>query len=267
MTATDPQPLVLAPRVSPTARANLTFARLGAEAIGTAVLVVAGVGTGVLSFSMPGGEGLDSGVGILGVAFAVGFSIVAGVLIFGPISGAHFNPAVTVGIAAAGETSWRTVPAYVAAQLVGGAAGASLIAFVLGQAPGRFDSAVASGFSANGYGELSSLNVGILGVFVVEVLFTALLVMVVLIARTRGTMFAAVAIGLTVVLCCIVTIPVDNTSLNPARSLAAALFAPSTAMEQLWLFCIAPVFGAALAGLGYRLMRPSRTQLERVSRS
>ncbi|WP_226534261.1 aquaporin [Microbacterium paraoxydans] len=267
MTVADSDQAVSAPNVPPTVRTPLTFARLGAEAVGTAVLVVAGVGTGVLSFSMPGGEGLDSGVGILGVAFAVGFSIVAGVLVFGPISGAHFNPAVTVGIAVAGEAPWRTVPAYLAAQLIGGVAGVSLIAFILGQAPGRFDAAVAAGFSANGYGDQSSLGVGVVGVFVVEVLFTALLVMVVLIARTRGTMFAAVAIGLTVVLCCIVTIPVDNTSLNPARSFAAALFAPSTAMEQVWLFFAAPVVGAVLAGVGYRLMRRARTQLERVSRS
>ncbi len=267
MTASDSGPAVAAPSAPSTVRPSVSVARWGAEALGTAVLVVAGVGTGVLSFSMPGDAGLDSGVGILGVAFAVGFSIIAGVLVLGPISGAHFNPAVTLGIAAAGEMPWRSVPAYVLAQLVGGATGACLIAFIVSQAPGGFDAAFAAGFSANGYGDQSSLGVGVVGVFVVELLFTALLVTVVLIARTRGTMFAAFAIGLTVVLCCIVTIPVDNTSLNPARSIAAALFAPSVAVEQLWLFCIAPVIGAMVAGFGFRLRSLVQDQSNRVSRS
>jgi aquaporin Z len=236
--------------------------RLGAEAVGTGLLVVAGVGGGAISYQAIDGAGTNHGVGILGVALAVGISIIAGVLVFGPTSGAHFNPAVTVAIAASGDLRWKEVPEYVAAQIVGGAAGASLVAFLLMRSPGLWETTHDAGFGANGYGAHSPANFDVVGVLVAELVMTAVLVLVVLVSRRRGTITAAFAIGLTVVLLCVVTIPVDNASLNPARSLAAAMFGQPWAWEQLWAFVLAPLAAGVTVGALFGRQSPS----ERVQR-
>jgi aquaporin Z len=218
--------------------------RLLGEALGTFMLVLGGTGAAVLAAKVP-----TVGVGMLGVAFAFGLSLLAGVYAIGPISGAHFNPAVTVGLACADRFSWREVPAYIAAQLIGAIiASAVVLAIATGQ-HGGYD-LHASGLAANGYGAHSpggfSLGAGLLS----EVALSFVFLSVILGATSKSatTAQAGVAIGLTLTLVHIVGIPVTNVSVNPARSTAPALFVGGWALKQLWLFWLAPLCGAALAG-------------------
>lgn len=213
--------------------------RLGAEGLGTFWLVLGGCGTAVLA----GDE-----VGALGIAFAFGLTVVTGAYAFGPVSGGHFNPAVSVGLAVAGRFSWRDVPLYVVAQVVGATiAGAVLLLIANGKS--GFD-AVSSGFATNGYGDRSPGGYTLGAVLVTEVVLTAFFLFVILgaSAKRAAVGFSGLTIGLALTLIHLVSIPVSNTSVNPARSLGVAWFAGHDALFQVWAFILAPIVGAAIAG-------------------
>jgi aquaporin Z len=218
--------------------------KLVGEAFGTFILVFGGCGTAVLAAKFP-----SVGVGLLGVAFAFGLSLLAGVYAIGPISGAHFNPAVSFGLACAGRFEWRELPGYVAAQLFGAVVAAGLLLALAIGSPMGYD-AHAAGLAANGYGAHSpghySLATGLVG----EIILTFLFVSVILGATSKAatTAQAGVAIGLTLTLVHLVGIPLTNLSVNPARSTGPALFVGGWALAQLWLFWLAPLAGGALAG-------------------
>lgn len=227
--------------------------RLGAEALGTFWLVFGGCGTAVLA----AGFG-KVGVGLAGVSLAFGLSVLTMAYAVGHVSGGHFNPAVTVGMAIARRFPWKDVPAYVVTQVVSGVvAGAVLLIVANGQS--GFD-AGASGFAANGYGDHSPGHYSLLAALVIEVLLTAFFLFVIL-GATDGRApvgFAPIAIGLALTLIHLISIPVTNTSVNPARSTAVAFFTDSWALGQLWLFWLAPLVGAVIAGYTYALITGER---------
>ncbi|PJJ63233.1 aquaporin Z [Compostimonas suwonensis] len=233
-------------------------ARLIAEIAGTFLLVFGLVGTAVFSAAFPGGDaGNPLGVGFLGVALALGLTVMIGAFAFGPISGGHFNPAVTLGLAAAGRFSWRDVIGYILAQLIGAILGATVIFALAANGPSGFlDSAVAGGFVSNGYDELSPGGFGIVAAIVIEIVITALFLYVILgVTHTRATAgFAPIAIGFTLTLLLLVAIPVDNASINPARSIATAIFGGGDWLVQLWVFIVFPIVGALIAGFSYRFL-------------
>jgi aquaporin Z len=215
-------------------------AKLGAETLGTFWLVLGGVGTAVLA-----GEG----VGTLGIALAFGLTVLTGAYAFGHISGGHFNPAVSIGLASARRFSWAEVPGYIAAQVVGATiAGAVLL--VIANGTDGFD-AVASGFGSNGYGDRSPGGYSLLAVVITEVVLTAFFLYVIFgaTARRAAVGFAGLAIGLALTLIHLISIPVDGTSVNPARSLGVAWFAGADALQQIWVFILAPIVGAVIAGV------------------
>ena len=229
-------------------------AKLGAEFLGTFWLVLGGCGSAVLTAMFP-----QVGIGILGVALAFGLTVVSGAYAFGPISGGHFNPAVSVGLWAGGRFPARDLLPYVVAQVLGGIAAAAFLHAIAGEAPG-FDPA--RGFAANGYGAHSPGQYTMAACFACEVVMTCLFLLAILGATDRRAPagFAGLAIGLTLTLIHLVSIPVTNTSDNPARSTGPALFVGGWAIEQLWLFWVAPIAGAVIAGIVYRavLAEPSR---------
>lgn len=259
--AADPRPDAPVP---PTALEHTpvvpsTAATLTAEAFGTFLLVLGVISTALFAAGFgEGTEAANKGVGFLGVALAVGLTVVAGAYAFGPISGGHFNPAVTLGLAAAGRFPWRGVIGYILAQIIGGLVATTVIVLIGLSGPDNWLSkAQDGGFASNGFDSLSPGGYGILGAIVVETLFTALFVLVILgvTHATRGNpALAGLAIGLTLTLIHLATIPIDNTSVNPARSIAAAAFAQNGALGQVWLFIIAPLIGAALGGLIWRYL-------------
>ncbi|MBY5163532.1 aquaporin [Salsipaludibacter albus] len=217
-----------------------------AEGIGTAVLLMGGVGTAVLA-----GEAM----GTLGIALAFGLSLLVMAATIGHVSGCHINPAVTVGLYLARKIDTALLGWYLLGQVVGALVGAGIVWLVASGVDG-FSSA--GNFAANGYGELSPGGYGLVAVLVAEVAFTALFVLVVL-ATTRPTYppsLGPLAAGLGLTLVHLATIPVSNTSVNPARSLAAAVFAGGDALAQLWVFILAPVVGGALAAVLWRLLGP-----------
>ncbi|WP_423462484.1 aquaporin Z [Promicromonospora sp. MS192] len=233
------------------------YARLLAEALGTFVLVLGGCGTAVFAANFPDAETNTVGVGFLGVALAFGLTVVVGAFALGPISGGHFNPAVTLGLAAAGRFSWRDVGGYVVAQLVGGALGSSVLALIAAGGPdGYFEAARESGFAANGFGEHSPDGFGLGSAALTETVLTAVFLFVILgtTARVAAPGFAPLAIGLTLTLIHLVSIPVTNTSVNPARSVATAIYAGGWAWGQLWVFLVFPILGGLIAGFAYRPM-------------
>src|SRR4051794_22629837 len=223
--------------------------RLGAEFLGTFWLVFAGCGSAVLAAAVP-----DVGIGYLGVALAFGLSVLTMAYAVGHVSGGHFNPAVTVGLAVGRRFAWRDVPAYVITQVVA-AIVAAFVLWVIASGKDGFD-ASESGFASNGYGDRSPGGYSLLACLVTEVVLTAFFLYVILgstdTRAPRG--FAPIAIGLSLTLIHLVSIPVTNTSVNPARSIGPALFAGGDAISQLWLFIIAPIAGAAIAAVTYRLV-------------
>ncbi len=232
---------------------------LVAEALGTFLLVLAVISTAL--FAAGFGEGTESankGVGFIGVSFAVGLALAAGVYTFGPISGGHFNPAVTVGLAAAGRFPWKGVAAYVIAQIIGGAVATTLIVLIGLSGPAGWLAGVQdNGFASNGFGAQSPSGFGIGAAIIVEALFTAVFVTVILGVThpTRGNRAASgLVIGLTLTVIHLATIPIDNTSVNPARSIATALYGGPDALVQLWVFLVFPVVGALIAGFAYRAL-------------
>ncbi len=232
--------------------------RLTAEAAGTFLLVFAVVGTATFTAAFPGDDaGNPLGVGLLGVAVALGAAVMIGAYAFGPISGGHFNPAVSLGLAAAGRFAWRDVVPYVVAQLVGAAAGAATVFLVSrGGSPESHAGAVEGGFVSNGFGDLSPSGFGLGSALAVEVVVTAIFVTVILgVTHARAAQgFAPLAIGATLTVLLLVTIPVDNASLNPARALATALFAGGDWIAQVWVFLLAPTLGGIAAGIVHRVL-------------
>jgi aquaporin Z len=229
--------------------------RAAAEAGGTFLLVFGLIGAALLTSPDSNGVAAQPGTGLLGVAVALGLTVAIGAAVVGPVSGGHFNPAVTLGVAVAGRLRWRLVPVYLAAQVVGGVAGAALVrALLLGSDDGGA-AAVRSGFASTGYGMLSPGHFGLLPVAAIELIATAVLVVVVLTTThpTTGTPLAPLVIGGTLTLMLFVALPIDNASLNPARSLATAVFGGGDWMAQLWAFIVFPVLGAVIAAGLYRV--------------
>jgi len=213
------------------------FHKLSAEFLGTFWLVLGGCGSAVLAAGFPG-----VGIGLLGVSFAFGLTVLTMAYTVGGISGGHFNPAVSVGLAVAGRFPVSSLVPYILAQVAGAIAAAGTL-YLIASGKGDF---VAGGFASNGYGELSPGGYSLTAALVAEVVLTAFFLFVIL-GTTHGRApagFAPIAIGLTLTIIHLVSIPVTNTSVNPARSTGVALFADTAALGQLWLFWIAPIAGA-----------------------
>ncbi|KQN26570.1 porin [Sphingomonas sp. Leaf33] len=219
--------------------------RLAAEAFGTFWLVLGGCGAAVLA----AGTAVPGSIGLLGVSLAFGLTVFTMAFAVGFISGGHFNPAVSIGLTVAGRFSARDLPGYIVAQLVGAILAAAILATLTGGVPG-FD-LVASGFAANGYGAHSPGGYSMAAAFTAEAVLTAGFLIVIIGATDERSPapFAPLAIGLALTLIHLVSIPIDNTSVNPARSTGQALFVGGWALSQLWLFWLAPIAGAAAAGL------------------
>ena len=226
--------------------------KLLAEAIGTFWLVLGGCGSAVLAAAYP-----DLGIGFLGVALAFGLSVLSMATAIGHISGCHLNTAVTAGLVASGRFPMADLPRYVLAQVVGGIAGAGVLYLVASGLPGF---SAAGGFASNGYGEHSPGGYSWESCFIIEVVLTAVFLFVIHGATDKkaGSVIAPIAIGLCLTLIHLVSIPVTNTSVNPARSTATALFAGGWALQQLWLFWVAPVVGGILGGVAYRAVAESQ---------
>src|SRR5271170_1313540 len=221
--------------------------RYFAEFFGTFVLVFGGCGAAVLA---------GDKIGFAGVAFAFGLSLLAMVYTIGPISGCHVNPAVTLGLLLSGKFEAKHVPGYIIAQIVGAIVAAAVLLIIAQGRNGGYDPAL-SGFAANGFGDHSPENYGLLAAFVTEVVLTFFLVFTVLGATDAKAPvgFAGLAIGLVLTLIHLVGIPVTNTSVNPARSIGPALFVGGWAIGQLWMFIVAPFVGAVVAAIVYAGLR------------
>ena len=221
--------------------------RLTAEVIGTAWLVLGGCGSAVLAAAYP-----QLGIGFAGVSLAFGLTVLTMAFAIGHISGCHLNPAVSVGLTVAGRLPARDLLPYIVAQVVGALIGASVLYLIATGKPG-FE---IGGFATNGYGSHSPGNYSMVAAFVCEAVLTFVFLFVILgstDARAPGKL-APIAIGLCLTLIHLISIPVTNTSVNPARSTAPALFVGGAAIEQLWLFWLAPIVGAAIAGVVYPLV-------------
>ncbi|MBA4607285.1 aquaporin Z [Aeromicrobium sp. Marseille-Q0843] len=230
--------------------------RLGAEALGTFWLVFGGCGTAIFAATaIPVDAQMAVGVGWLGVAFAFGLTVLTGAYAFGHVSGGHFNPAVSVGLAMAKRFDWKDLPGYVVAQ-VAGATVAGAVLLVIAQGIGGGFDAVESGFATNGYDDRSPMGYNLMSVALIEVVLTAVFLYVILgaTAKRAAVGFAGLSIGLSLTLIHLISIPVSNTSVNPARSLGVAWFAGSDALMQVWIFILAPVLGAAIAGFTHSFL-------------
>jgi aquaporin Z len=220
--------------------------KLGAEFIGTFWLVLGGCGSAVLAAKFP-----EIGIGLVGVSLAFGLTVLTMAYAVGHISGGHFNPAVTVGLFAGGRIPAGELLPYILAQLAGAIA-AALVLYVIASGKPGFD--LAAGFAANGYGEHSPGGYSIVAGFVIELVLTAGFLFVIMGATDSraASGFAPIAIGLTLTLIHLISIPVTNTSVNPARSTGPALLVGGWALAQLWLFWLAPILGGIVGGVAYR---------------
>lgn len=226
--------------------------RSAAEFMGTFWLVFGGCGSAVLAAGVP-----EVGIGWLGVALAFGLTVMTMAYAIGHVSGCHLNPAVSIGLWAAGRFPCRDILPYLAAQVLGAIVGAGVL-YLIASGKAGFD-ASASGFATNGYGEHSPGQYGLVAALLAEVVLTFMFLMIIL-GATDGRApvgFAPIAIGLGLTLIHLIGIPVDNLSVNPARSTGPALFVGDWALAQLWLFWIAPILGGWLAGKVYRRLAPS----------
>jgi len=226
--------------------------KIAAEAIGTFWLTFAGCGSAVIAAGFP-----NVGIGLLGVSLAFGLSVVTMAYAIGHISGCHLNPAVTVGLAAGGRFPAGEVLPYVIAQVVGAIIGAAVL-YVIASGASGFD--VSAGFASNGYAEHSPGHYSLLACFIMEVVMTMIFLFVIMGSTSDKAPagFAPLAIGLALVLIHLVSIPVTNTSVNPARSTGPALFAGGLALTQLWMFWVAPLIGGVLGGVIYRGLCPDK---------
>ena len=224
------------------------FAKFAAELVGTFWLVLGGCGSAVIAAGFP-----EVGIGLAGVSLAFGLTVLTAAYSLGPVSGGHFNPAVTVGLWAGGRFEAGQVIPYIVAQVVGGIAGAAVLYLI---ASGNPEFSLAGGFAANGYGEHSPGSYSMLSGAVTEIVMTFMFLIVILGATHHRAPvgFAGLAIGLALTLIHLISIPVTNTSVNPARSTGPALFVGDWALSQLWLFWVMPILGAALAGFVYRTL-------------
>lgn len=228
-----------------------------AEFLGTLWLVLGGCGSAVLAAAFP-----EVGIGLLGVSFAFGLTVVTMAYAVGHVSGGHFNPAVTVGLCTARRFLGRDVIPYIIAQVAGAIVAAGIL-YVIASGKAGFN-ASASGFAANGYDQYSPGGYSLMAGLVAELVMTFFFLMVILGATNKRApqAMAGLAIGLALTLIHLVTIPVTNTSVNPARSTGPALFVGGWAIRQLWLFWLAPIIGAALAGLAYRFLADEHKAVE-----
>jgi len=231
--------------------------KLAAEFVGTFWLVLGGCGSAVLAAGFP-----TLGIGFVGVALAFGLTVLTMAYAIGHISGCHLNPAVSVGLWAGGRFPASEIVPYVVAQVVGATVAAFVLSLIAGGKPG-FD-LVASGFAANGYGAHSPGEFSLFAGLVCEIVMTFMFLFIIL-GSTDGRApagFAAIAIGLGLTLIHLISIPVTNTSVNPARSTSQALFVGGWALQQLWLFWVAPLIGAVLAGGAYRAIGGSGASID-----
>ena len=226
-----------------------------AEFLGTFWLTLGGCGSAVLAAAFPG-----LGIGLLGVSLAFGLTVVTGAYAFGPVSGAHFNPAVSFGLVVAGRMRASMLPGYVISQVLGACAAAGVLYLIATGRPG----ADIGSFAVNGYGVHSPGQYGLVAALLCEVVMTAMFLIVILgaTAKPAAPGFAGLAIGLCLTLIHLVSIPVTNTSVNPARSIGPALFGPTWASSQLWLFVVAPLAGAAIGALVHRFLLKSSDELD-----
>jgi aquaporin Z len=229
-------------------------AKLGAEFLGTFWLVFGGCGSAVLAAKFLTEDNVQLGIGFVGVSLAFGLTVLTGAFAFGHVSGGHFNPAVTIGLAVAKRFEWKGVLPYIVTQIVAASvAGAVLFAIATGKEGASASSVSASGFASNGYGAHSPGGFSLVAALITEIVLTAIFLYIILGATDdrapKG--FAPIAIGLGLTLIHLVSIPVTNTSVNPARSLGVAWFAGGSALAQVWLFIVAPIIGAVIAGVSY----------------
>jgi aquaporin Z len=225
---------------------EMTGNRLAAEFLGTFWLVFGGCGSAVLAAAFP-----DVGIGLLGVSFAFGLTVLTMAYAIGHVSGAHLNPAVSVGLLVGGRFEASQLPGYAIAQVLGAVAAAAVL-YLIASGKEGFD--LAAGFASNGYGVHSPGGYSLVAGFTAEVVLTFFFLLIILGSTDPRAPagFAPIAIGLGLTLIHLVGIPVTNTSVNPARSTGPAIFVGGWALGQLWLFWVAPILGAALAGLAYR---------------
>ncbi|MFT4096351.1 MAG: aquaporin Z [Rhodoblastus sp.] len=227
--------------------------KLAAEFLGTFWLTFGGCGSAVLSAAFP-----NLGIGFAGVSLAFGLTVLTGAYAFGPISGGHFNPAVSVGAATAGRLPWSDLIPYAIAQVLGAIAAAGVLYVI---ASGKAGFSLAGGFASNGFGEHSPGGYSLASAMLVEIVLTAIFLLIILGATESWATvaMAPVAIGLCLTIIHLVSIPVDNTSVNPARSTGPALFVGGWALQQLWVFWVAPIIGGVLGGLIHRtVLAPDR---------
>jgi len=219
--------------------------KLGAEFFGTFWLVLGGCGSAVLAAGFP-----EMGIGFVGVSLAFGLTVLTMIYAVGHISGGHFNPAVSFGLWSAGKFETVDLLPYIVAQVLGGTVGAFVL-YLIATGQAGFE---AGGFASNGFGELSPGKYSLTAVLITEVVFTFMFLFIILGSTSKNAPagFAGISIGLGLTLIHLVTIPVSNTSVNPARSTAAALFADTAALSQVWVFWVAPIAGAILAGLVWK---------------
>jgi len=224
------------------------FSKITAEFLGTFWLVLGGCGSAVLAAGFPG-----LGIGFIGVSLAFGLTVLTGAYALGPISGGHFNPAVSIGLWAGGRFPGGQLFPYIVAQVAGGIAGAAVL-YLIASGKAGFD--LAGGFAANGYGEHSPGKYSLTSALVCEIVMTFMFLIVILgTTHKRAPVgFAGLAIGLALTLIHLISIPVTNTSVNPARSTAPALFVGGWAIDQLWVFWVAPIIGALIAGFLHRAL-------------
>ena len=242
--------------------------RLAAEFLGTFVLVFGGAGSAIFAASVLAGDTINMGIGFVGVSLAFGLTVLTMAYAVGHISGGHFNPAVTLGAVLAGRVEPGAVIPYWIAQLIGGVAAGGVL-FLIASGKEGF-SAVESGFATNGYGALSPDGYSLTAVLIAETVLTAIFLYIILGATDRRAPqgFAPIAIGLALTLIHLVSIPISNTSVNPARSLGVAVYAGSEPLMQVWAFFLAPLLGAAIAGLTYKFVFPDESDhvLEEIGR-
>jgi aquaporin Z len=219
--------------------------KLVAEFLGTFVLVFGGCGSAVFSAAFPA-----VGIGLLGVSLAFGLTVLGCAYALGPVSGCHLNPAVTLGLCAGKRFAWKDAPGYVVAQVVGAVVASGVLVVLLKGRPDGYDPSV-GGLAANGFGDHSPGHYGIMAALLGEIVLTFIFLSVILGSTSKKAVagFAGIPIGLTLTLVHLIGIPITNLSVNPARSTGPALFVGGWALEQLWLFWVAPIVGALAAGV------------------
>jgi len=230
-----------------------TTQKLLAEFLGTFWLVLGGCGSAVIAAAFP-----EVGIGLLGVSLAFGLTVLTMAFAVGHISGGHFNPAVSVGLTVAGKFKAADLPGYIIAQVIGAIAAAGVLYIIASGHPGF---STDGGFAANGYGEHSLGKYSMMSGLIMEIVMTFFFLIIILGSTSEKAPagFAPIAIGLALTLIHLISIPVTQTSVNPARSTGQALFAPSWALGQLWLFWLAPIIGASLAGLVHKVLNGSKS--------